>query len=101
MTVLHAIYALIVAAGLGLTSIVSLAAPSTLRDDDNNNVIHVTEAAFIFDATDQPPPDTAPWESQALPDNWNEAPDLPYQEGSGASSVQSNQEGGEAYATAT
>jgi signal transduction histidine kinase len=70
VTVLHAIYALIVAAGLGLTSIVSLAAPSTLRDDDND-VIHVTEAAFIFDATDQPPPDTAPWESQTLPDNWN------------------------------
>ena len=40
-------------------------------------------------------------DGKALPENWNEAPDLPYQEGSGASSVHSNQEGGEANATAT
>lgn len=40
-------------------------------------------------------------DGKALPDDWNEAPDLPYQEGSDASSVHSNQEGGERHATAT
>lgn len=36
-----------------------------------------------------------------LPPNWNEAPDLPLERKSDASFVQSNREGGEAYATAT
>ncbi len=57
-------------AGFGLTSIVSPAAPLTSQVEDSN-VVQITEASFIFDAADQPPPDTAPWESQALPDNWN------------------------------
>ncbi len=47
-----------------------------LAEPENSNVsspqtIRLTRAEIILSASEAPPPDSAPWQAQSLPDNWN------------------------------
>ena len=44
-------------------------APITSLGD--TQVLQLDRAEFVLDDAESPPPDSAPWKSQSLPDNWN------------------------------
>lgn len=44
-------------------------APKTSLGD--TQVLQLDRAEFVLDDAESPPPDSAPWKSQSLPDNWN------------------------------